>query len=334
MKSPFTGKEMVLYKEKREIPFRNENFSVIFHYYQCEDTQEQFTSTALDELNMNQVYHKYRDKHNIPFPEEIIRIRKKYEVPITKMSQILGFGINSYSQYEAGEMPSVSNARLIQMVDDPNKFIELLSLNEDMDETVGKKILHKAESLLEKRRKLIFNIRLEDYLLGSSLADIYSGYRIPSIEKLTEMLIYFSEKVQPYKAKMNKLLFYADFLMFKKSCFSISGVRYKAINMGPVPHNFNSIFEYLANEDYFDIIYTEFENGGIGEQFIARKDRYFNPKLFTEEELQVMEKVAITFKDISTKDIIEISHLEKAWQENQENRNSISYEYAFDLSQI
>ncbi|WP_394351640.1 type II toxin-antitoxin system antitoxin SocA domain-containing protein [Lunatibacter salilacus] len=37
---------------------------------------------------------------------------------------------------------------------------------------------------------------------------------------------------------MNKLLFYADFLMFKRSCFSISGVRYKAIDMGPVPFNF------------------------------------------------------------------------------------------------
>jgi len=118
MKSPITSKEMLLTKEKRSIVFRKELFDVVYHYYKCEDSGEQFTTGALDDVNMNQVYNQYRDLFNIPFPDEIIRIRKKYNLPAVKMSAILGFGANSYRQYESGEMPSVSNARLIQMIDD------------------------------------------------------------------------------------------------------------------------------------------------------------------------------------------------------------------------
>ncbi len=334
MKSPITGKEMTLTKEKRSIEFRKETFEVVFHYYKCEDSGEQFTTTSFDEVNINQVYNQYRDLNNIPFPDEIIKIREKYDLPASKMSAILGFGTNSYRQYEAGEMPSVSNARLIQMVNDPKKFIDMVEWCDCLDEKTKAKYIKTAQTLVEERKRNIFKINLKDYLLGSHLADVYSGYRNPNFEKFTEMVVFFSEQMEPFKTKMNKLLFYADFLMFKESCFSISGVRYKAINMGPVPNNFQSVFEYLANEDVIDISYTPFTQGYIGEKFKAREDRPFNPKLFTETELSVLEKVSKAFKQSSTNDIIELSHLEDAWKENEKDRNVISYKYAFDLRQI
>lgn len=334
MKSPITGKEMKLIKEKRSMNFRKEQFEVIFHYFKCMDSGEQFTTTEFDEVNMNQLYNQYRDKFNIPFPAEIIKIREKYGLPASKMSIILGFGVNSYRQYENGEVPSVSNARLIQMIDDPKKFIEMVQLCDLLDEKNKSNYLQKAQFLIEERKRNIFDFNLKDYLLGNHLADIYSGYRNPSFEKFTEMVVYFSEKVQPYKTKMNKLLFYADFLMFKQSCFSISGVRYSAINMGPVPHNFQSTFEFLANEGEIDILYTRFPQGYIGEQFRGRSDRTFNASLFTEAEINVLDRVSSTFMETSTNDIIELSHFEEAWKENKENKNVISYVYAFELSQI
>lgn len=334
MKSPITGKEMKLTKERRSMDFRKETFEIVFHYYKCEDSGEQFTTTVLDEVNMNQVYNQYRDKFNIPFPDDIIRIREKYGLSAAKMSEILGFGINSYRQYEAGEMPSVANAKLIQMVDDPNKFIDMMELCGTLDEKVKGKYIQKAQLLAEEKKKNIFNLNFKEYLLGNHLADIYSGYRNPNFEKFTEMVVYFSDKLSPFKTKMNKLLFYADFLMFKQSCFSISGVRYKAIDMGPVPNNFQSIFEYLANKEEIDIYSTEFPNGYSGEQFKSRKDRKFNEDLFTESELNILEKVASAFKETSTNDIIKLSHLEEAWKHNEKEKKVISYEYAFELNQI
>ncbi|MEZ5004543.1 MAG: DUF4065 domain-containing protein [Chitinophagales bacterium] len=332
MKSPITGKEMTLIKEKRSMNFRKESFDIVFHYYKCASSGEQFTTTALDEVNMNQVYNQYRDLFNIPFPDEIIRIREKYGLAASKMSTILGFGINSYRQYESGEMPSTSNAKLIQMVDQPKNFLEMVELCDLLDEKVKKKYIQKAKSLIEEMQRNHFNFNIRDYLLGSHLADIYSGYRNPSLEKLTEMVVYFSDKLQPFKTKMNKLLFYADFFMFKQSCFSMSGIRYRAIDMGPVPNNFQSIFEYLANKDQFDIFYTKFPKGYIGEQFKARKDRPFNESLFSNSELEVLKMVANKFKSTKTQEIIEFSHLEEAWKKNEKEKQEISYEYAFDLN--
>ena len=334
MKSPITGKEMKLTKERRSMEFRKETFEIVFHYYKCEVSGEQFTTTALDEVNMNQVFNQYRDKFNIPFPDEIIRIREKFGVSAAKMSEILGFGVNSYRQYEAGEMPSVANAKLIQMADDPKRFIDMVELCGTLDEKAKTKLIQKAQLLAEEKKRNIFNLNFKEYLLGNHLADIYSGYRNPNFEKFTEMVVYFSVKLSPFKTKMNKLLFYADFLMFKQSCFSISGVRYKAIDMGPVPNNFQSIFEYLANKDEIDIYTTEFPNGYTGEQFKARKDRKFNAELFTENELETLEKVATVFKETSTSDIIELSHLEEAWKKNAKEKSVISYEYAFELDHI
>lgn len=334
MKSPVTGKEMKLTKERRSMDFRKETFEIVFHYYKCEDSGEQFTTTSLDEVNMNQVYNQYRGKFNIPFPDEIIRIREKYGLSAAKMSEILGFGINSYRQYEAGEMPSVANAKLIQMVDDPKKFIDMVELCGTLDEKLKAKYIQKAQLLAEEKKRNIFNLNFKEYLLGNHLADIYSGYRSPNFEKLTEMVVYFSDKLSPFKIKMNKLLFYADFLMFKQSCFSISGVRYKAIDMGPVPNNFQSIFEYLANKNEIDIYTTQFLNGYTSEQFKSRKDRRFNAELFTENELNTLEIIVGVFKETSTNDIIKLSHLEEAWKNNVKDKSVISYEYAFELNEV
>ncbi|MGI8892890.1 MAG: type II TA system antitoxin MqsA family protein [Bacteroidia bacterium] len=334
MKSPITGKEMKLTKELRSIEFRKETFEIVFHFYKCEDTGEQFTSTELDELNMNQVYNQYRDLYNILFPDEIIRIRDKYELPATKISEILGFGTNGYRLYESGEMPSISNAKLIQLADNPQNFKEMVELCDKLDIKTKIKYIHKADQLIGERKKNIFNFNLKDYLLGNHLADIYSGYRNPNFEKFTEMVVFFSEKLAPFKTKMNKLLFYSDFLMFKQTCFSISGVRYRAIDKGPVPNNFNSVFEYLTNKEIIDVNYIQFPQGYVGEQFKANKDRSFNSELFDEKELNILIQVSQKFKDASTNDMVEMSHLEEAWKQNQMARKEISYRYAFDLAQL
>lgn len=51
-------------------------------------------------------------------------------------------------------------------------------------------------------------------------------------------------------------------------------------------------------------------------------------------EMIVLNKVADRFKAVSTNDMIEISHLEEAWKQNQEDRKEIRYTYAFELTQI
>jgi transcriptional regulator with XRE-family HTH domain/uncharacterized phage-associated protein len=336
MRSPVTGKEMKVMVKKDWIDFRKERFNILFHYYEDEDSNEVFTDEELDTLNLNQAYNQYREKYRIPFPDAIRSIREKYGLSAAKMSEVLGFGTNIYRQYEAGEVPSISNARLIELAKDPEEFKKLALLSQAFNEKDGPEFFKKLEVLI-KGKQSFFNMELPAYLmrgLDTGGPGIYTGYKTPDLAKLVGMIVCFTETVRPWKTKMNKLLFYADFLHFKRTCFSISGAEYVAINLGPVPQNFNSVFEYAAANGYVEITYQEFTNGGVGEYFSPHKDRPFDPDLFSAGELDVLKTVAAQFKDTSTREMIDISHKEPAWFENIKEMKKITYEYAFDLRHI
>ena len=332
MKSPFTGKEMSIKKEWRTMNFRKDEFKVLFHFYKCEDTGEQFEDDVFSQLNYNQLVNQFRVKYAIPFPEQIIAIREKHCISAAKMSEILGFGTNGYRQYESGEVPNQSNARLIQLADDPHEFKKLVDLSSTLAIQIKEKLDHRTKELLVEQKNTKFEKQLENYFFGTTTPNSFTGFKAPSLLKFSEMVVFFTEKLQPWKTKLNKLLFYADFAMHKQTGYSISGVQYRAIPMGPVPNNFNTIFEYLANKDEVDIYYTAFAGGGTGEQFIPNPKRTFNPELFSEQQLTILKAIAERFKSTSTNEIIEISHQEKAWIENKAERKIIDYVYSYDLN--
>lgn len=334
MKSPFTGKKMSIHKEWRKLKFRKEEFQILSHTYKCDDTGEKFEEDLFAKLNYNQLLNQYRVKYSIPFPEQIISIRKKYNVSALKMSEILGFGPNTYRQYESGEVPNQSNSRLIQLAGDPHEFRKLVDLCNTMDQKSKEKLYHKIEFALDNQKSNKINSQLENYFFASCLPNSYTGYKIPNLAKFAEMVVYFTEKLQPWKTKLNKLLFYADFAMFKHSAYSISGAQYRAIPLGPVPDNFEGIFDYIARQNHVEIDYTTFANGSIGEQFKPISNRKFDSGMFTDKELNILESITKKFYNSSAKEIIDISHEESAWKENEKGRKIIDYNYAFDLRKV
>lgn len=332
MKSPFTGKEMSVVKERRTMRFRKDEFTVLFHSYRCQDTGEQFEDDTFAQLNYNQLVNQYRVKYNIPFPEQIISIRNKYNLSAAKMSEILGFGTNGYRQYEGGEVPNQSNAKLIQLADDPHEFKKLVNYCTTIDQKFLDKTQKTIDNVLEEKKKHKFEKQLENYFFGTCLPNSMTGFKTPDFRKFSEMVVFFTHKLEPWKTKLNKLLFYADFGLYKQSGFSMSGVQYRAIPMGPVPNNFNSIFEYLVNRGVLDIYYTNFPDGGTGEQIKPDPNKTFDKELFNDTEIEILESVAERFKKTSTNEIIEISHNEKAWIENNAERKLIDYNFSFDLN--
>lgn len=332
MNSPFTGKEMPVVKVSRSMHFRKDEFTIMFHCYQCEDMGEQFEDEKFAQLNYLQVVNQYREKYNIPFPDQIIAIREKYGLSAAKMSDILGFGVNIYRQYEGGEVPSQSNARLIQLAADPHEFKKLVRYAPSLEQKTIEKIHATIDNLLqeEKRHKSI--TVWEHFLMGDRLPGCLTGYKATDYGKFSEMVKFFTQQFEPWKTQLNKLLFYADFTMFQETGWSISGLQYRAIPLGPVPDNFNSLFEYLVNRGEVEINYISFPDGGIGEQFKALPQRPFHPDLFNETELRILNQVSGRFKNIPTSEIIAISHKEKAWLDNHQEKRLIDYRYGFELN--
>ena len=60
--SPITEKKMTLIQELRTITYQGKEYSIIFHYYLCEESGERFTTTELDEININQVFKQANDE--------------------------------------------------------------------------------------------------------------------------------------------------------------------------------------------------------------------------------------------------------------------------------
>lgn len=330
MKSPFTGGALRLEKEPRVLDYRKEAFSILYHYYVCEDSAEEYTTTELDTLNINQLHNKYREKYGLPFTDEIKAIREKYGLSATKMSEVLGLGVNVYRNYEAGEMPSVATGRLIRLAQDPAEFMSLLEMSKNAlepheYERVKKKVAHAQTGmgLMEEMWK--------GWLLGNQYPNILNGYRAPSLERIGKMIRFFASRNSPFTTALNKLMFYADFGHFKKYGNSISGIYYKALARGPVPENYGGVYNYAVNNGYARVEEMDFGDF-VGERFIADDMDFDNQDgLFTAAEIAVLQQVSERFKGKNTRQIVDISHEEPAWQENVGEMNRISFEYGFGL---
>lgn len=335
MKSPFTGKEMELRKQKESVSFRGEDFSVLAHFYYCEDTKEEVTTTALDTITLNQLYNQYRAKYSIPSKGEIRALRKKYALSSTDMSEILGFGTNTYSQYENGQIPSRSNGKTLLIANSTTPFIQLVKLANALGEKKKQHILKNLQEVKQQEERVAAEKSTTLLLPLHSNQQLSNqvGYKSFSLEKVHIMVSYFAQQ-KPFTTKLNKLLFYADFGHYKQTGFSISGISYKAIKMGPVPLFYNGLYEYLNHQKWVEVEEVLFNNGHTGNQYYITKEQEPNLELLEDSERATLEQVYEKFKDTSTKELIDLSHEEQAWQAHQANNEIIDYTHAFYLKHL
>jgi len=333
MKSPITGKEMERRSEVGvEMTFRKENFNITHHYWLCTETGEQFTDEAMDALDLGQVYNQYREKYGIPFPEEIKLIREKYGTSASKMSEILGFGTNSWRQYEAGEIPSVSNGRLILAVKDSQDFIRQVEASTPLlSEKEKAGFLKQSQKLINEELETRESEREKITVFRKTRPNQFNGYRIPNLEKAAQMILFFSSRMKPlYKTKLNKLLFYADFQYFSNHGQSISGMEYRAIQHGPVPADYDKLLVRLSEDE---LIAIEPDADNFGETVQPKKG--FDSLVFSTEELAVLDQIENQFKKITAKQIVEISHQEEGWKANVEGKGLVSYrEFGWGIKTI
>ncbi|WP_103665891.1 type II TA system antitoxin MqsA family protein [Gracilimonas amylolytica] len=323
MESPFTGGKVIRQVREEELEFRGDTFKIPYTNYKCVDTEEEFTTNEIDTLNLALLHNAYREKHNIPFPNDILEIREKYGASQRKMSEILGFGPNSYGNYENGDVPQLNNAKLISIASKPNGFIELVNECDSLKESYKEKYIKKAESLRS------VSSGMTQFLFKVQEPCSLNGYMKPSIEKFSDMVSYLSEDTEIYKVKLNKLLFYSDNLHFKNHGQSISGTAYQAIQMGPVPHKYGTLFEFGEELGRFTIERVQFENYETeGEKFTSINNSYDS---LTKKELETLAFTKDHLANFSTRDLIRISHEEKGWIENEKDKGLIDYRFAVSL---
>lgn len=313
--SPITGKPMKIISENEKVVFRGEEYSYIHFSYLCGDSKECFTTTELDGVNINQVYNAYRERHRYPFPDEIRALRVYYGVSAAMMSEIMGFGTNQWRYYEADKVPSESNARAICAIRSKSVFLDFLEASKIK---IGEKAYTKIRERVDG---------LPNFIKPASPSE-KSGYVSFSSKKTAEAIKYFTSKLgKTFVTKMNKLLFYADFLTYKREGFGMTGMEYRAITYGPVPNGFGSIYDNASGVECEDYIYP---NGTSG--ILLQSSQSPDMSVFSETEKEILEEVCERFRDSSAGEISAISHKEKGWIECNGDKKLIPYSYAFELN--
>lgn len=332
MECPYCEGIANLCKEPRELSYRKEVFKIVAHFYKCEKCAEEFTTTETDTISLIQAHNQYRERNNIPFPEEIAGIREKYELSAAKMSEVIGLGANGYSNYESGEIPTPALANLISAASQPQTFMSLLEKAKEHFSSNGfKRVKERVDFLVQTADE---NKYLYAYLNVHHQPNNYTGYRKPNPARIANLVTYFIQHSKPDfndKLKLNKQLFFADFTHYKNHGTSITGLSYRAIKYGPVPANYDNIFAYLENEQLLSAQFLKLPNGGAREVFVSDAD--FDSNLFTEKEKETLNTVTQKFSNTSSWDIVDVSHEEKAWKELETTRQLISYQdYAFEIA--
>lgn len=330
MKCPLCDKGTATRKvEKKKRTYRKEEFEVFELYYKCSKCNEEFTTTEIDTLNINQVYNLYREKYSIPFPEQLTAIREHYNLSASKMSVLLGFGPNQYRLYESGELSAGGNATVLSLIINPTSFKEIIIKNKSA--LSNKKFEDLINKIDEKLNNNISRVIENSLFPTDIIPDRFRGFTLPQFKKFANMVLFFIENA-PFKVRLNKLLFYADFTHYKYFGFSITGCKYAAIDMGSVPDQYAHIFGLLESEKYLTTELVKIKDKEH-DKFVTIKK--FDKNLFNPEELNTLKEVLNRFEDVSTQDLMEISHDELAWKNNISRKSIIDYStYAPQLTAL
>jgi transcriptional regulator with XRE-family HTH domain/uncharacterized phage-associated protein len=258
-------------------------------------------------------------------------MREKYGLSAAKMSEVLGFGANTISSYEKGEIPNDSNATLLNIANEPEEFKSIILKKQKLfTDKLFKNLLDRIEKIIQQKNTCnLFNIIWKTV----DLPDRFTGFKIPDLLKFAHTVIYFIREPHTFITRLNKYLFYSDFFNFKNTGYSITGLRYAAITNGPVPNNYNYLYNLLESEEYIEKEDVQFNDKETVERY--KPSKKFDKSLFTEQELDSLKSVLEKFQYLKTNEIIDISHKEKAWIENESTKSLISYQdYGFELKGI
>lgn len=150
----------------------------------------------------------------------------------------------------------------------------------------------------------------------------------PDDEKLKELILYISQRseLDPYfgSVKLNKLLFYADFLAYLNYGKSITGQEYRKLREGPAPRYLVEVRQAMIRAGDLQLVETPL---GPYTQLRPQAKRQADVTAFDEEELALVDSIMAEYFGTRAADISRDSHTFLGWQLVEENE-TIPYEYA------
>ena len=293
----------------------------------CAECGEELFCEELDSATLVNAYNEYRRKHKLLLPDEIKKIREQYGLSQRSFAKLLNWGDKTICRYENGSVQDKAHNSLLLFLREPENMRTYLTENEIvLDERQKTKLLDTVEKLEQDTEYRVGRRFFE--LFFSRIPCEENGFKGFDYEKLCAMVLFFAHKSSELlKTKLMKLLNYSDMIFYKENGISMSGLKYAHLTYGPVPENFDMLLGKMT-ADHIAHIEVFYDNGYEKHQVIPECD--IPEGVLSEEELEVLERIYIKFKDFGSVDISNYSHKEKGYSSTKKGE-IISYSYAKDI---
>lgn len=130
------------------------------------------------------------------------------------------------------------------------------------------------------------------------------------LQQFAKTVMYFvnNSSTALYKTKLNKLLFYAQFLMYKTyGTVFFDGVNFIKDHYGPVMEGLDFYLEALEKNNFIKIRYNEY-----GQIIDAMGN--LAQDVYSENELKILDKISSKFDSYTSRGISLYSHAESLWR--------------------
>jgi len=134
-------------------------------------------------------------------------------------------------------------------------------------------------------------------------------------EKLKELILYIANKLEKDPkfgaTKLNKILFFSDFIAYAKFGKSITGERYFKLPYGPAPRQFKPVKDSMVLNGEI-VCFTV--DTLTGPQKRIAPNRPANINIFKPEEIAIVDQVIYLLKDKDASEVSELSHFFMGWR--------------------
>lgn len=309
---------------KHEYSIRGKNIEFISPRRFCKKCNSLVYDEELDNEAGRKAIELYNKEYGIS-KEQIVKLRKDFNLSQDQFSKVIGCAKKTLISYEKGTALPNDNYVIIinSLISKPDTIETLIEANKQYYTD------KEYNTIKERIMDFISNNTQQLYDDVSFKPTEYNGYTKLDFKKVINMILFFA-KDGILKTKLLKEMFYADFLNYKNTGKSITGLEYSKITYGPVPDDKDKIICDCISKKFIDEI-VEYKNDYEYHNIISLKD--FDKNIFDEEELMILNRVKEFFKDFKSKEIADFSHEEKAFIETEFAKN-ISYDFAFDINRI
>lgn len=330
---PYCKKEVEYKVEKRELKeFRGIEVNTFENVAVCNECNQDLYVNKIEDENNERIYKIYREKANIIKAEDIVKLRKKYDISQRELTAILGLGKMTINRYERGGLPTKSQSDYIKLlIENEDSFIEKVKEayeNNNITEKTYEKIVSDNQEKIISKKRVQENIRRYLKEVLNRKPDIYNGYQSLDLEKVENIISYIASKVKNLTiTSLNKYLWYIDMLSFNKRAVAITGLTYQNQKFGPTIA-YKKYDEISLLDDKYQRDDIETENGNIT-KIISNNN--FNLDKINDNEKEIIDTIIKLLKNKKVTDISEMSHKEDGWKKTK-RLEKISFEYAMNLN--